>query len=167
MVFQEYNLVERLSVMENLLTGVLGKTPAWRALLRRFDAHDIERAWQTLGLVGLQDFANARADSLSGGQRQRVGIARAVMQSPALLLADEPTSSLDPKTSSDIMGLLKQVGQERGIPVIVNMHDVELAKRYADRIVGMSQGVVVYDGAPEGLSDTQLTAIYGGISWLS
>ena len=167
MVFQEYNLVERLSVMENLLTGVLGKTPAWRAWLRRFDAQDIERAWQTLGLVGLQDFANARADSLSGGQRQRVGIARAVMQSPALLLADEPTSSLDPKTSVEIMALLKQVGQERSIPVIVNMHDVELAKRYADRIVGMSQGVVVYDGTAQGLSDTQLTTIYGGTSWLS
>jgi phosphonate transport system ATP-binding protein len=166
MVFQEYNLVERLSVMENLLTGVLGHTPAWRAWLRRFAPEDIDRAWQTLWLVGLQDFVNARADSLSGGQRQRVGIARAVMQSPALLLADEPTSSLDPKTSADIMDLLKQVGQQRSIPVIVNMHDVALAKRCADRIVGMHQGQVVFDGPAQQLSDTDLHTIYGGRSWL-
>ena len=166
MVFQEYNLVERLSVMENLLTGVLGHTPAWRAWLRRFAPEDIDRAWQTLGLVGLQDFVNARADSLSGGQRQRVGIARAVMQSPALLLADEPTSSLDPKTSADIMDLLKQVGLQRSIPVIVNMHDVALAKRCADRIVGMHQGQVVFDGPAQQLSDTDLHTIYGGRSWL-
>ena len=166
MVFQEYNLVERLSVMENLLTGVLGHTPAWRAWLRRFAPEDIDRAWQTLGLVGLQDFVNARADSLSGGQRQRVGIARAVMQSPALLLADEPTSSLDPKTSADIMDLLKQVGHQRSIPVIVNMHDVALAKRCADRIVGMHQGQVVFDGPAQQLSDTDLHTIYGGRSWL-
>jgi len=160
-------LVERLTVMENVLTGVLGKTSAINAWLRRFSQQDIERAWQTLGYVGLQDFANARADSLSGGQRQRVGIARAVMQSPALLLADEPTSSLDPKSSVEIMGLLQRIGQERAIPVIVNMHDVELAKRFADRIVGMSQGHVVFDGPPNELTDTQLTAIYGGTSWLN
>ena len=153
--------------MENVLTGVLGKTTAINAWLRRFSPQDIERAWQTLGYVGLQDFANARADSLSGGQRQRVGIARAVMQSPALLLADEPTSSLDPKSSVEIMGLLQRIGQERAIPVIVNMHDVELAKRFADRIVGMSQGHVVFDGPPNELTDTQLTAIYGGTSWLN
>jgi phosphonate transport system ATP-binding protein len=167
MVFQEYNLVERLSVMENLLTGVLGRTPAWKAWLRRFEPADIARAWSVLGTVGLQDFAQARADSLSGGQRQRVGIARAVMQNPALLLADEPTSSLDPKTSVEIMELLAAVGRERGIPVVVNMHDVELAKRFASRIVGMSGGNVVYDGAPAGLNDDQLKQIYGGESWLS
>ena len=166
MVFQEYNLVERLSVMENLLTGVLGRTPAWKAWLRRFDAADIARAWQTLAVVGLQDFANARADSLSGGQRQRVGIARAVMQQPALLLADEPTSSLDPKTSVEIMELLRQVGRSGGIPVIVNMHDVDLARRFADRIVGMSGGQVVYDGDAAGLTEAVLQRIYGGQSWL-
>lgn len=167
MVFQEYNLVERLSVMENLLTGVLGKTPAWKAWLRKFDAADIQRAWEMLGVVGLQDFANARADSLSGGQRQRVGISRAVMQHPSLLLADEPTSSLDPKTSVEIMELLKRVGVNQGIPVIVNMHDVELARRFADRIVGMSGGHVVYDGNADGLSDAVLKSIYGGESWLA
>jgi phosphonate transport system ATP-binding protein len=167
MVFQEYNLVERLTVMENLLTGVLGKTPAWKAWLRKFDQADIQRAWEMLGVVGLQDFAHARADSLSGGQRQRVGISRAVMQHPAVLLADEPTSSLDPKTSVEIMELLKRVGQTKQIPVIVNMHDVELAKRFADRIVGMSGGHVVYDGSGEGLTDEVLKSIYGGASWLA
>ena len=167
MVFQEYNLVERLSVMENLLTGTLGRMGAFKAWLRRFDAADIARAWEVLGIVGLQDFANARADSLSGGQRQRVGISRAVMQSPKLLLADEPTSSLDPKTSVEIMELLQRVGREQSIPVIVNMHDVELAKRFASRIVGMSGGLVVYDGPPEGLGDDVLKQIYGGESWLS
>ncbi len=167
MVFQEYNLVERLSVMENLLTGVLGKMGAFKAWARKFDPADIARAWEVLGIVGLQDFANARADSLSGGQRQRVGISRAVMQSPKLLLADEPTSSLDPKTSVEIMELLQRVGTDQGIPVIVNMHDVELAKRFASRIVGMSGGHVVYDGNGEGLGDDVLKQIYGGESWLT
>jgi phosphonate transport system ATP-binding protein len=167
MVFQEYNLVERLSVMENLLTGVLGRTPPWKAWLRRFEPADIQRAWEMLAVVGLQDFANARADSLSGGQRQRVGISRAVMQGPALLLADEPTSSLDPKTSVEIMELLRRIAVEQGIPVIVNMHDVELAKRFADRIVGMSGGHVVYDGGDAGLTDDVLKSIYGGESWLN
>ncbi|MBL8385056.1 MAG: phosphonate ABC transporter ATP-binding protein [Burkholderiales bacterium] len=166
MVFQEYNLVERLTVMENLLTGCLGRMPAWKALLRRFDPEDIARAWETLETVGLTDFANARADSLSGGQRQRVGISRAVMQRPALLLADEPTSSLDPKTSVEIMELLAQVAATKSIPVIINMHDVELARRFARRIIGMSGGGVVYDGAPAGLDDAILKRIYGGESWL-
>jgi len=166
MVFQEYNLVERLSVMENLLTGCLGKTPALKALFRRFEAADIGRAWAMLDIVGLAAFANARADSLSGGQRQRVGISRAVMQEPALLLADEPTSSLDPKTSVEIMELLARIARDRRIPVVINMHDVELAKRFAQRIIGMSGGKVVYDGPPAGLTDAILRQIYGGESWL-
>ena len=166
MVFQEYNLVERLSVMENLLTGCLGKTSAMKAFFRKFDAADIERAWEMLEIVGLTSFANARADSLSGGQRQRVGIARAVMQHPALLLADEPTSSLDPKTSVEIMELLARVAETKNIPVIINMHDVDLARRFASRIIGMSEGHVVYDGVPDGLTDEVLKTIYGGESWL-
>jgi len=166
MVFQEYNLVERLSVMENLLTGCLGKTPAWKALLRKFEPEDIRGAWEMLEVVGLTGFANARADSLSGGQRQRVGISRAVMQHPALVLADEPTSSLDPKTSVEIMELLTRVATSKNIPVIINMHDVELAKRFANRIIGMAGGRVVYDGPPSGLDDDILKQIYGGESWL-
>lgn len=166
MVFQEYNLVERLTVMENLLTGRLGYTSAINAWLRRFSKEDIQRAFEMLEMVGLQDFANQRADSLSGGQRQRVGISRAVMQQPSLILADEPTSSLDPKTSVEIMELLQRVAHAKNIPVIVNMHDVELAKRFATRIIGMSGGRVVYDGAPQQLNDATLKQIYGGESWL-
>ena len=166
MVFQEYNLVERLTVMENLLCGRLGYVPAFKAWLRRFPQADVDRAFALLDQVGLAGFANQRADALSGGQRQRVGIARAVMQQPRLLLADEPTSSLDPKTSVEIMELMRAVGREHSLPVIVNMHDVELARRFADRIVGMSGGKVVYDGGAAGLSDTVLKSIYGGASWL-
>jgi phosphonate transport system ATP-binding protein len=166
MVFQEYNLVERLTVMENLLSGRLGYVSSWRAWRRKFPPEDIGRAFELLELVGLSEFANRRADALSGGQRQRVGIARAVMQEPKLLLADEPTSSLDPKTSVEIMELLAGVGRARGIPVLVNMHDVELARRFADRVVGMSGGKIVYDGPPAYLTDDVLKQIYGGEEWL-
>jgi phosphonate transport system ATP-binding protein len=166
MVFQEYNLVERLSVMENLLTGRLGYVSAWRAWRRSFAQDDFDYAWQLLDTVGLADFADRRADSLSGGQRQRVGIARALMQQPAVLLADEPTSSLDPKTAAEIIQLLRDQGRQRGIPVLVNMHDVELARRNADRIVGMSGGHIVFDGAPAELDEGHLKAIYGGQDWL-
>ncbi len=165
-VFQEYNLVERLTVMENLLCGRLGYVAPWRAWLRKYPRADIERAFALLDTVGLAGFANQRADSLSGGQRQRVGIARAIMQEPKLLLADEPTSSLDPKTSVEIMELIGAMGRANGIPVIINMHDVELAKRFADRIIGMSGGKVVYDGPPRDLGDEMLKTIYGGEGWL-
>jgi phosphonate transport system ATP-binding protein len=166
MVFQEYNLVERLTVMENLLSGRLGYVSAWRAWRRKFSDEDIARAFELLDVVGLSGFANQRADSLSGGQRQRVGIARAVMQQPAVLLADEPTSSLDPKTSVEIMQLLADIARQRGIPVLINMHDVELAKRFADRIIGMSGGRIVFDGPPQRLRDDMLKTIYGGQDWL-
>ena len=166
MVFQEYNLVERLSVIENLLCGRLGYVPVWRAWLRRFPPHDVARAFELLDAVGLGDFATRRADALSGGQRQRVGIARAIMQDPELVLADEPTSSLDPKTSVEIMELLARLARERGIPVVVNIHNVELAKRFAERIVGMSQGAIVFDGAPSELRESDLLAIYGGEGWI-
>ncbi|TEA78235.1 phosphonate ABC transporter ATP-binding protein [Allopusillimonas ginsengisoli] len=166
MVFQEYNLVERLTVMENLLTGRLGYTAFFNAWRRHFEPQDIQYAFSLLDTVGLGGFANQRADALSGGQRQRVGIARALMQRPQLLLADEPTSSLDPKTSVEIMELLTEQGQANGIPVIVNIHDVELARRYATRIVGMSGGHIVYDGDPRGLASDVLKQIYGGESWL-
>jgi phosphonate transport system ATP-binding protein len=166
MVFQEFNLVEQLTVMENLLSGRLGYVSAWKAWRRRFPASDVARAFELLDIVGLSGFANQRADSLSGGQRQRVGIARAVMQEPSVLLADEPTSSLDPKTSVEIMQLLTDIARARTIPVIVNMHDVELARRFADRIVGMAGGRIVFDGPPAKLSDETLKTIYGGEDWL-
>jgi phosphonate transport system ATP-binding protein len=168
MVFQEYNLVERLSVIENILCGRLGYLPAWRAFLRRFPDEDVAKAFELLDSVGLgADFATRRADRLSGGQRQRVGIARAVMQGPDLVLADEPTSSLDPKTSVEIMELMAKLSAERGIPIVVNIHNVDLARRFAGRVIGMSQGEVVFDGPPEALEDSHLTAIYGGEGWLS
>jgi phosphonate transport system ATP-binding protein len=166
MVFQEYNLVERLSVMENLLAGRLGYVPLWRAWLRRYPQADIDRAFALLDAVGLPDHATRRADALSGGQRQRVGIARALMQRPALLLADEPTSSLDPRTAVEVMELLTRLTAEEDVPVIVNIHNVELAKRFCGRVIGMHQGEVVFDGPPEALEPRHLTLIYGGEDWM-
>src|SRR5262245_36399422 len=166
MVFQEYNLVERLSVIENVLCGRLGYVPAWRAWLRKFPEADIERAFQLLDAVGLGALATQRADQLSGVQRQRVRMARALMQEPDLVLADEPTSSLDPKTSVEIMELIARRAGERDIPVLVNIHNVELARRYADRVVGMSKGQIVFDGPPSTLEDRHLLDIYGGEGWL-
>ncbi len=166
MVFQEYNLVERLTVIENVLCGKLGRLPIWRPLLRKFSDQDITRAFDLIDSVGLsQEFASRRADALSGGQRQRVGIARALMQEPSLILADEPTSSLDPKTSVEIMELLDQVSREREVPVIVNIHNVDLARRFATRIIGMSSGPVVFVGPPDALQDIHLNEIYGGEDW--
>jgi phosphonate transport system ATP-binding protein len=166
MVFQEYNLVERLSVMENVLSGRLGHVPLWRAWLRRYPAEDVQRAFALLDAVGLPEHATRRADALSGGQRQRVGIARALMQRPELLLADEPTSSLDPKTGFEIMELLARLTGEAGVPVIINIHNVELAKRFSRRIIGMAGGSVIFDGPPEALENSHLQQIYGGEEWL-
>jgi phosphonate transport system ATP-binding protein len=166
MVFQEYNLVERLSVMENLLCGRLGYMSPFKAWLRRYPQRDVERAFDLLETVGLAAYAHARADSLSGGQRQRVGIARAMMQEPHLLLADEPTSSLDPKTSVEIMALVQTLSGMHGFPVIINIHNVELARRFADRIIGMTGGRVVFDGSPAAITEQHLKTIYGGEDWL-
>ncbi len=166
MVFQEFNLVERLSVMENVLCGRLGYIAPLRAWLRKYPQEEIDRAFDLLDSIGLLDFARQRADSLSGGQRQRVGIARAIIQEPHVLLADEPTSSLDPKTSVEIMELLVALSEERGIPLIINIHDVELAKRFTTRVIGLSKGGIVYDGPPADLSKKDLKEIYGGTDWL-
>jgi len=153
-------------VIENVLTGRLGYVPVWRAWLRKFPDADVDRAFRLLDAVGLGDQATQRADRLSGGQRQRVGIARALMQQPDLLLADEPTSSLDPKTAVEIMELIARRAGEAGIPAIVNLHNVELAKRFATRVVGMAKGEIVFDGPPDRLEDEHLLAIYGGEGWL-
>lgn len=166
MVFQEFNLVERLSVIENLLSGRLGYLPPWRAWLRKFPEPDLRHAFDLLERLGLEEFAAKRADALSGGQRQRVGIGRALMQEPELLLADEPTSSLDPKTSVEIMETMAELARERHIPVIVNMHDVALARRFADRMIGMTDGRIVFDGPPDRLSTEVLATIYGGEAWM-
>ena len=166
MVFQEYNLVERLTVMENVLSGRLGYITPLKAWLRKYPPADVDAAFELLDIVGLTQFANRRADALSGGQRQRVGIARAVMQRPELLLADEPTSSLDPKTSVEIMELLVSLVAGRNIPVILNIHNVPLARRFASHMIGLTGGAVVYDGPPAGLCDEHLKTIYGGESWI-
>ncbi len=165
MIFQEYALVERLTVMENVLSGRLGYVGFWRSYFRKFPKDDIKEAFRLLDRVGLLEMADKRADELSGGQRQRVGICRALIQDPDLLLVDEPTASLDPKTSRQIMRLINELCSERGLTAIINIHDVLLAQMFAQRIVGLANGEVVYDGKPEGLTPEVLTQIYGEEDW--
>ena len=165
MIFQEYALVERLTVMENVLSGRLGYVAFWRSFTRRFPPADIAKAFRLLDRVGLSAHADKRADALSGGQRQRVGIARALEQDPELLLIDEPTASLDPKTSRQIMRLIVEICREQGLPAIINIHDVVLAQQFADRIIGLQAGRVVFDGPPAGLTEAVLTTIYGEEDW--
>ncbi|QFS81841.1 Phosphate-import ATP-binding protein PhnC [Roseivivax sp. THAF40] len=165
MIFQEYALVERLTVMENVLSGRLGYVSFWRSFMRRYPARDVQEAYRLLDRVGLMHQADKRADALSGGQRQRVGIARALAQEPELLLVDEPTASLDPKTSRQIMRLLTEICAERGLPAIVNIHDVPLAQQFMERIVGLRAGRVVFDGPPTELTESVLTTIYGEEDW--
>lgn len=165
MIFQEYALVERLSVMENVLSGRLGYVGFWASYFRRFPQSDIDTAFSLLDRVGLEPMADKRADELSGGQRQRVGIARALIQKPELLLVDEPTASLDPKTSRQIMRLITELCTERKLAAIINIHDVALAQMFAQRIVGLQAGSIVYDGNPEGLTSDVLTQIYGEEDW--
>jgi phosphonate transport system ATP-binding protein len=165
MIFQEYALVERLSVMENVLSGRLGYVGFWRSFFRKFPQSDIDEAFNLLERVGLDHMANKRADELSGGQRQRVGICRALIQNPDLLLVDEPTASLDPKTSRQIMRLICELCDERQLAAIINIHDVLLAQMFSRRIVGLQLGSIVYDGPPEKLDPEVLTQIYGEEDW--
>ncbi|MDZ7875442.1 MAG: phosphonate ABC transporter ATP-binding protein [Rhizobium sp.] len=165
MIFQEYALVERLTVMENVLSGRLGYVPFWRSFFRRYPEEYVANAFALLDRVGLTDHADKRADALSGGQRQRVGIARALEQDPELLLIDEPTASLDPKTSRQIMRLIVEICRERELPAIINIHDVLLAQAFVERIIGLRAGEVVFDGPPEALDTEALTRIYGEEDW--
>ncbi len=165
MIFQEYALVERLTVMENVLSGRLGYVGFWRSFLRKFPQSDINAAFGLLEKVGLDTMVNKRADELSGGQRQRVGIARALIQKPDILLVDEPTASLDPKTSRQIMRLITELCEENQLAAIINIHDVALAQMYAERIVGLREGSIVYDGSPDDLKPDVLTEIYGKEDW--
>jgi phosphonate transport system ATP-binding protein len=165
MIFQEYALVERLTVMENVLSGRLGYVGFWRSYFRKFPSADVQEAYRLLDRVGLKHMADKRADELSGGQRQRVGICRALIQDPDVLLVDEPTASLDPKTSRQIMRLIQELCVERGLTAIINIHDVFLAQMFAQRVVGLELGAVVYDGAPDGLTPEVLTRIYGEEDW--
>jgi phosphonate transport system ATP-binding protein len=165
MIFQEYALVERLTVMENVLSGRLGYVGFWRSYLRKFPQADIQAAFKLLEKVGLEKMFNKRADELSGGQRQRVGIARALIQKPDILLVDEPTASLDPKTSRQIMRLITELCVEQQLAAIINIHDVALAQMFAERIVGLRDGRIVYDGSPDDLKPDVLTEIYGKEDW--
>jgi phosphonate transport system ATP-binding protein len=165
MIFQEYALVERLTVMENVLSGQLGHVGFWRSYFRRFPASAVDMAYATLGRVGLADHVDKRADALSGGQRQRVGIARALLQQPDILLVDEPTASLDPKTSRQIMRLLGELCAERNLAAVINIHDVQLAQLFVQRVVGLRAGRMVFDGPPGDLTPEVLTTIYGEEDW--
>lgn len=165
MIFQEYALVERLTVMENVLSGRLGYVGFWRSFLRKFPQTDVDEAYRLLDRVGLLHMADKRADELSGGQRQRVGICRALIQDPALLLVDEPTASLDPKTSREIMRLIVEMCKERGLAAIINIHDVNLAQMFVQRVVALNLGEIIFDGGPNDLSPDVLTRIYGEEDW--
>lgn len=165
MIFQEYALVDRLTVMENVLSGRLGYVGFWRSWFRRFPQATVDRAFELLERVGILDQLDKRADQLSGGQRQRVGIARALLQDPKLLLVDEPTASLDPKTSRQVMRLLMELANEHDLTVIINIHDVALAQLFVPRIVGLRAGTLVFDGGPHDLTDDRLTEIYGEEDW--
>lgn len=165
MIFQEYALVNRLTVMENVLSGRLGHVGFLASWLRRFPQADVDEAFSLLDRVGLEGREDKRADALSGGQRQRVGIARALIQRPELLLVDEPTASLDPKTGRQIMRLITELCDERGLAAIINIHDVALARQFCPRIVGLRFGEIVFDGTPEQLDTAALGRIYGEEDW--
>ncbi|CAN5778178.1 phosphonate ABC transporter ATP-binding protein [soil metagenome] len=161
MVFQSFNLVKRSSVLANVLTGRLHATPTWRSTLGLWRADDIERALVALERVEIVDKAYVRAANLSGGQQQRVSIARVLAQEPKVVLADEPVASLDPPTADAVMADLQRINRELGITTIVNLHFLDLARRYGDRIIGMRQGRIVFDGSGEQADDSVFERIYG------
>ncbi len=161
MVFQGFNLVDRTSVLNNVLMGRLHSVPTWRTLLGRYPAEDVEAAAAALDRVGILDKARVRANQLSGGQRQRVGIARALAQEPKLILADEPVASLDPPTSHVVMRYLKTISEELGITTLVNLHFLDLATEYADRIIGLRSGELVFDGPGSECDAGVFESIYG------
>ena len=161
MIFQTFNLVKRSSVLRNVLAGRLGHVSPVRGLLGLFSKHDVALAHDSLRRVGIPEKAYQRADALSGGQQQRVGIARALAQQPEVMLADEPVASLDPPTSHAVMSDLKRISREDGITTLVNLHFIDMAREYADRIIGMRDGVVVFDGTPAEATDQAFEDIYG------
>jgi phosphonate transport system ATP-binding protein len=161
MIFQHFNLVNRSPVITNTLAGRLGYVnPAW-SLINRFPKEDTQRALESLGRVGIADKAYVRADELSGGQQQRVGIARALMQNPEILLADEPVASLDPVLAHSIMKILKKLNQEDNITVLCSLHFLDLVQQYADRAIALNQGKLVFDGLPKDIDDDRFREIYG------
>lgn len=161
MVFQQFNLVWRLSAMANVLCGRLAHRAPWQSLVYLFNAEDRRLAAEALQRVGLADRAWDRVDRLSGGQQQRIGIARALVQQPRVILADEPVASLDPATADAVLSLLVELGRASRIAVVINLHQVEAARRFADRIVGLRAGQVAFDGPPSQLTPAVLEALYG------
>jgi phosphonate transport system ATP-binding protein len=162
MIFQQFNLVRRLSVLDNVLTGRLGYVTPLASLVGRFPERDRTLARECLAQVGLAQLADRRADTLSGGEQQRVAIARALAQSPAVILADEPTASLDPALTDSIMGALRRINLERGLTLVVSQHQLATALAYATRIVGFRRGRIVFDGPPAAVTPPVVDTIYGG-----
>ncbi|MEX2515534.1 MAG: phosphonate ABC transporter ATP-binding protein [Gammaproteobacteria bacterium] len=160
MIFQQHQLLSRKSALINVLTGRLSEYPAWRTVMPLPHA-DVQIAYECLQRVGLGEKAFTRVDNLSGGQMQRVGIARALAQQPRLILADEPVASLDPTTSVQVLAQLDRISREDGIATIVSLHQLELARRFAQRIIGLADGRVVFDGPPADLDQSTLDQIYG------
>ncbi|NMC84519.1 MAG: phosphonate ABC transporter ATP-binding protein [Anaerolineaceae bacterium] len=161
MVFQQFNLVKRSSVMTNVLTGRLGYVATLPSLFGIFPASDRKKAMEDLAMVGLEDKAHVRADSLSGGQQQRVGIARALMQEPKMILADEPVASLDPVLAHSILKYLENLNKEYGITVLCSLHFLDLVHRYATRAIALKDGHLVFDGLPQEIDDEHFKSIYG------
>jgi phosphonate transport system ATP-binding protein len=161
MVFQQFNLVKRSSVLTNVMTGRLGYVNSFQSVLGIFSPEDYKRAEANLEQVGLKEKMHVRADSLSGGQQQRVGIARALMQEPKLILADEPVASLDPVLAHSILKYLEQLNKERGITVLCSLHFLDLVHRYATRAIALKDGKLVFEGLPHEIDDAQFKAIYG------
>ena len=161
MVFQQFNLVKRSSVLTNVLAGRLGYTPVFSSMLGRFSKADIQRAKESLERVGLAEKMYVRADQLSGGQQQRVGIARAIMQEPEVMFADEPVSALDPATSNSIMQYLEQMQKEDGVTVVCALHFLSLARRYGTRILALKGGDIVFEGLPTEIDAARFKEIYG------
>lgn len=161
MIFQSFNLVTRVSVLNNVLVGRSSSTPSWRSLLGWYRADDKELAFRSLERVGIVEKAYQRASSLSGGQQQRVAIARALAQDPQVVLADEPVASLDPPTANAVMRDLQRINRDLGITTVVNLHFLDLARRYGDRIIGMRAGKVVFDGTAAEADDAVFEEIYG------
>jgi len=161
MVFQHFNLVHRSNVLTNVLAGRLGYVnPAW-SIINRFPKEDIEKAMKQLNRVGIAEKAHQRADELSGGQQQRVGIARALMQDPDMILADEPVASLDPVLAHSIMQYLELINKEDGVTVLCSLHFLDLVHRYAHRVIALNEGKLVFDGLPEEIDDVRFKEIYG------
>lgn len=160
MIFQHFNLIPRLSVLQNVLTGTFGYRSSFKNLIGWFSTEELAAAKSVISEVGLSEMMGRRVEQLSGGQKQRVGIARALVQQPCVLLGDEPVASLDPGTSNRIFSLLKEMHERLGLLTIINVHDIELAKRYATRIIALKDGKVIFDGRPEDFAEAQYEETY-------